>query len=184
MSVLVILSAIAATLAVHAAPKAPATIYEFKMKDIDGKEVSLDKYKGKVLLVVNVASFCGNTPQYAGLEEMYKKYNPKGFTVLGFPANEFGAQEPGTNAEIKEFCTATYHVDFPMFSKIVVKGEGIHPLYQWLLAGTEHHQDVEWNFTKFLVGRDGKVAGRFSHKTKPDNPELVGAIEAAIAAKG
>jgi len=183
MSALALLSTIAAAFAVHAAPKAPSTIYEFKMKDIDGKQISLDKFKGKVLLVVNVATYCGNTPQYKGLEEMYAKYKNQGFVVLGFPANEFGQQEPGTDTEIKKFCTSTYHVDFPMFSKIVVKGEGIHPLYQWLLANSDQHQDVEWNFTKFLIGRDGKVAGRFLHKTKPDNPELVKAVEAALAAK-
>jgi glutathione peroxidase len=183
MTTLLILSSLAAAISMHAAPKVPATIYEFKMKDIDGKEVSLEKFKGKVLLVVNVASRCGNTPQYEGLQAMYKKYKDKGFAVLGFPANEFGGQEPGSNVEIKEFCTTNYKVDFPMFSKIVVKGEGIHPLYQWLLAGTEHHQDVEWNFTKFLIGRDGKVAGRFMHKMKPENPELVQAVEAALAAK-
>jgi glutathione peroxidase len=183
MSSLAIISTIAAALAVHAAPKPPATIYEFKMKDIDGKEISLEKFKGKVLLVVNVASRCGNTPQYDGLEAMYTKYKGKGFAVLGFPANEFGQQEPGTNAEIKEFCTSTYHVNFPMFAKIVVKGDGINPLYQWLLASSDQHQDIEWNFTKFLIGRDGKVAGRFLHRTKPDDPKLVAAVEAALAAK-
>jgi glutathione peroxidase len=183
MTTLLILSSLAAAISMHAAPKTPATIYDFKMKDIDGKEVSLEKFKGKVLLVVNVASRCGNTPQYEGLEAMYKKYKDKGFSVLGFPANEFGGQEPGSNVEIKEFCTTNYKVDFPMFSKIVVKGESIHPLYQWLLAGTEHHQDVEWNFTKFLIGRDGKVSARFAHKMKPENPELVQAVEAELAKK-
>lgn len=161
----------------------PSTIYEFKMKDIDGKEVSLEKFKGKVLLVVNVASKCGNTPQYDGLERMYSEYKDRGFAVLGFPANQFGGQEPGTNSEIKEFCTLTYGVKFPMFSKIVVKGEGIDPLYTWLIASADRHDDIEWNFAKFLVGRDGKVIRRFTPKTTPDNPELVKAVEDALRAK-
>jgi glutathione peroxidase len=167
-----------------AVTSAPATIYEFKMKDIDGKEVSLDKFKGQVLLVVNVASKCGNTPQYDGLEKMYAKYKEQGFAVLGFPANQFGGQEPGTNTEIKEFCTLTYGVKFPMFSKIVVKGDGIDPLYTWLIANADRHEDIEWNFAKFLVGRDGKVIRRFTPKTSPDNPELVKAVEGALATKG
>ena len=161
----------------------PTTIYDFKMDSIDGKPVELAQYKGKVLLVVNVASKCGMTPQYEGLESAYKKYKEQGFLVLGFPANEFGGQEPGTNAEIKEFCTGTYNVTFPMFSKIVVKGEGIHPLYKWLLDQTENKKDIEWNFEKFVVGRDGRVVARFSPRTKPDDPALVAAIEKAVAAK-
>ena len=183
MSPLALITVVAAAFAVHTAPKAPANIYEFKMKSIDGKDVPLSKFKGQVLLVVNVASKCGNTPQYEGLEAMYAKYKSKGFAVLGFPANQFGAQEPGTNAQIKEFCEATYHVKFPMFSKIVVKGDGIDPLYTWLLENSDQHQDVEWNFTKFLIGRDGKVIGRFFHRTQPDDPKLVAAIEAALASK-
>ena len=162
---------------------APSSIYDFKMDDIDGKSVPLTKFKGKVLLVVNVASKCGNTPQYAGLEAMYKKYKDQGFAILGFPANEFGGQEPGTNAQIKEFCTATYNVEFPMFSKIVVKGEGIHPLYQWLIQQTDNKNDIEWNFAKFVVGRDGKVLARFSPKTQPTDPNLVSLVEKALATK-
>lgn len=161
----------------------PTSIHEFKMKNIDGKEVDLSKFKGQVLLVVNVASKCGLTPQYEGLEAAYRKYKDKGFAVLGFPANEFGGQEPGTNAEIKEFCTGKYDVTFPMFSKIVVKGEGIHPLYQWLLQQTENKNDIEWNFAKFLVGRDGKVIARFSSRTTPADPALVAALEKALATK-
>ena len=184
MTVLVLLSTLAAAAAVNAGPKAaPATIYDFKMKNIDGKAVSLDKFKGQVLLVVNVASKCGNTPQYEGLEGMYAKYKDKGFAVLGFPANEFGGQEPGTDAEIKEFCEATYHVAFPMFSKIVVKGDGINPLYTWLIANSGSDKDVQWNFEKFLIGRDGKVIGRFSPRTQPSDPKVVSAVEAALAAK-
>jgi glutathione peroxidase len=161
----------------------PTTIYDFKMDNIDGKTVELSKYKGQILLVVNVASKCGNTPQYEGLEAMYKKYKEQGFAILGFPANEFGGQEPGTNAQIKEFCEATYKVDFPMFSKIVVKGDGIHPLYQWLIQQTDNKADIEWNFAKFVVGRDGKVIARFSPKTQPNDTKLVGTIETALATK-
>lgn len=124
------------------------------------------------------------TPQYAGLEDLYKKYKSQGFAVLGFPANQFANQEPGTNAEIKQFCTTKYNVDFPMFAKIVVKGDGINPLYSWLIANGPRHDDVEWNFAKFLVDRDGKVVGRFVPRTKPDDPKLVGAIEEALKAKG
>ncbi|HVT13544.1 MAG TPA: glutathione peroxidase [Fimbriimonadaceae bacterium] len=182
MSALLILSALAATVAFHA-PKAPSTIYDFTMVNIDGKNVPLNQFKGQVLLVVNVASYCGNTPQYKGLEAMYAKYKNQKFAVLGFPANQFGAQEPGSNAEIKEFCTKTYSVEFPMFSKIVVKGEGINPLYTWLIANSGSSEDIHWNFEKFLISREGKVIGRFSPKTQPDDPKLVAAVEAALAAK-
>lgn len=157
------------------------SIYDFKAKTIDGKEVKLDKYKGKVLLVVNVASKCGNTPQYAPLEKMYQEYSDKGLVVLGFPCNQFAGQEPGTNEEIKEFCTATYGVKFPMFSKIDVKGENADPLYQWLVAQTDNHNDIEWNFAKFLIGRDGKVIARYSPKTQPDSDEVMGAVTKALA---
>ncbi|HWA83557.1 MAG TPA: glutathione peroxidase [Fimbriimonadaceae bacterium] len=183
MSALLILSTLAATFAFHAAPKTPGTIYDFTMPNIDGKEVPLSKFKGQVLLVVNVASFCGNTPQYKGLEAMYAKYKDQKFAVLGFPANQFGAQEPGSNSEIKEFCTKTYDVKFPMFSKIVVKGDGINPLYTWLIANSGSSEDIHWNFEKFLIDREGKVIGRFSPKTQPDDPKLVAAIEAALASK-
>ena len=158
------------------------TIYDFKMDNIDGKAVPLSKFKGKVLLVVNVASKCGNTPQYAALETLYKEKKNKGFAILGFPANNFGAQEPGTNGEIKEFCTATYGVNFPMFAKISVKGEDEHPLYKWLIASSDHPQDeIDWNFSKFVIGKDGKVAARFKAKVKPDSPEVLAAIDAALA---
>lgn len=156
------------------------SIYDFKMRDIDGKEVPLGKFKGKLLLVVNVASKCGLTPQYEGLEKLYETYKDRGLVVMGFPANQFGGQEPGTDSEIKTFCTANYHVTFPMFSKIVVKGEGIHPLYAWLLQQTENKGDIEWNFAKFLVGVDGRVLKRFHPKVKPDDKEIVGAIESAL----
>ncbi len=159
---------------------------DFKMKNIDGKDVDLSKYKGEVVLIVNVASQCGLTPQYKQLEAVYTKYKDKGFTVLGFPANQFGAQEPGTDTEIKQFCTSKYNVDFPMFSKIVVKGEGIHPLYQLLTAldtDPQESGDINWNFEKFLVGRDGTVIKRFSPRVKPDAPEVIEAIETELNKK-
>jgi glutathione peroxidase len=159
---------------------------QFSVKDIDGKDVDLSKYKGKVVLIVNVASKCGNTPQYAQLEEMHKKYADQGLVILGFPANEFGKQEPGTNAQIKEFCTSKYNVDFPMFSKIVVKGVGQDPLYQYLTGkdtNPKYAGDITWNFEKFLVSRDGQVVNRFKPKTKPDAPEVVTAIETELAKK-
>jgi glutathione peroxidase len=177
------LFALALALAASLAAAATGPL-DFKMKDIDGKEVDLAKtYKEKVVLIVNVASKCGLTPQYAELEKLYETYKARGLVILGFPANEFGAQEPGTNAEIKEFCTSSYKVSFPMFEKIVVKGEGIHPLYKFL---TEKESDpafageIKWNFTKFLVGRDGKLAARFEPKTKPSEKEVVDAIEKAL----
>lgn len=158
---------------------------DFKMKSIDGKEVDLNTYKGKVVLFVNVASQCGLTPQYEGLEALYDKYGKDGFVILGFPANEFGKQEPGTDAEIKEFCTSNYGVKFPMFSKIVVKGEGIHPLYQYLTkeANPKMTGDIAWNFEKFLVDRQGNVVARFLPRTSPDAPDLVKAVEAELAKK-
>lgn len=152
----------------------------FKMKAIDGKEVDLGQYQGKVVLIVNVASYCGNTPQYAGLEKLYEKYGKEGFVVLGVPANEFGKQEPGTNEEIAKFCTSKYNVTFPMMSKVVVKGKGICPLYQYLTSKETDPKfggDVPWNFEKFLIGRNGEVVNRFNHRTKPDAETVVKAIE-------
>jgi len=158
------------------------TIYDFKMDNIDGKSVPLSKFRGKVLLVVNVASKCGNTPQYAALESLYTAKKSKGFAVLGFPANNFGAQEPGTNSEIKEFCTATYQVNFQMFAKISVKGEDEHPLYKWLISSSDHPDaDIDWNFAKFVIGKDGKVVARFKARVKPDAPEVLAAIDGALA---
>ena len=166
---------------VGASAMAADSVHEFKMKSIDGKEVDLSAYKGKVVLMVNVASQCGLTPQYEQLEALHEKFSDKGLAVLGFPANEFGAQEPGSNAEIKQFCSANYNVTFPMFSKIIVKGEGIHPLYQWLLANADRHDDIEWNFCKFVIGKDGKVLNRFTSKTTPESKELNEAIARAFA---
>lgn len=162
--------------------KAPKheTIYDFTMKDIKGKDVKLSQFKGKTLLIVNTASKCGLTPQYEGLESLYKQYKSKGLVVLGFPANEFMGQEPGTNEEIAQFCSATYNVTFPMFSKIVVKGNGANPLYLWLISKSGREDAIEWNFAKFLVGPDGKVKARFSPKTKPGAEEIVKAIEANL----
>jgi glutathione peroxidase len=157
--------------------------YEFQMKAIDGKPADLAAYKGKVSLLVNVASKCGYTPQYEGLEALYRKYQSKGLVVLGFPANNFGSQEPGSDAEIATFCKRTYDVSFPMFSKISVKGQDQAPLYQYLTstdANSKTAGDVRWNFTKFLVGKDGRVLARFESGVKPDAPELLEAIEAAL----
>jgi glutathione peroxidase len=159
---------------------------DFKVDSIDGKPVDLSQYKGNVVLIVNVASKCGLTPQYKQLEAVYSKYKDKGLLVLGFPANEFGKQEPGTNQEISEFCTGKYNVDFPMFSKIVVKGEGINPLYQFLTSKETNpgmDGDIKWNFEKFLIGRDGKVVQRFAPTIKPDAPQVVEAIEAELTKK-
>jgi len=159
---------------------------DFKVDSIDGKNVDLSKYKGEVVLIVNVASKCGLTPQYKQLEAVYTKYKGQGLEVLGFPANEFGKQEPGTNEEIVEFCSSKYNVDFPMFSKLVVKGEGISPLYQFLTSketNPEYAGDIKWNFEKFLVGRDGKVVKRFAPTVKPDAPEVVEAIETELKKK-
>jgi len=159
---------------------------DFKVKSIDQKPVDLSTYKGDVLLVVNVASKCGLTPQYEQLESVYTKYKDKGFKVLGFPANEFLGQEPGTDEDIAKFCSTKYKVDFPMFSKIVVKGEGIAPLYEFLTSAKTNPDfagDITWNFEKFLIGRDGKVVKRFSPKVKPDAPEVVEAIEAELKKK-
>ncbi len=159
---------------------------DFKMESLDGQPVDLSKYKGEVVLIVNVASKCGMTPQYKQLEEVYTKYKGKGFEVLGFPANEFGKQEPGSNKDISTFCTKNYGVDFPMFSKIVVKGEGISPLYEYLTSESTNPDmagPIKWNFEKFLVGRDGKVIKRFAPPVKPDAPEVIQAIEAELAKK-
>lgn len=174
-------------------------LYNFTLNSIDGKKISLENYQGKVLLIVNVASKCGLTPQYEGLENLYRKFRDSGFVVLGFPANEFLAQEPGTNEEIQQFCTMNFGVDFPMFEKITVKGEGQHPLYKFLteerpvakakeggnllarlkekglLSGKEN--DIKWNFEKFLINKKGEVVDRFSPDVDPMDPVLLSAVE-------
>jgi glutathione peroxidase len=162
------------------------TVYDFKVKDIDDKEVSLGQYQGKVLLIVNVASLCGNTPQYSDLEAMYEKYKDKGLVVMGFPENDFMGQEPGTNSEIKQFCTSKYAVKFPMFSKIDVKGKTIAPLYSYLTQKSENgvlDAKVTWNFQKFLVGKDGKVIASFDPKKKVTDADVISAVEKALPAK-
>jgi glutathione peroxidase len=158
-------------------------VFSFSMKSIDGIDIPLSSFKGKVLLIVNVASRCGYTPQYEGLESLYRRYKDSGLVVLGFPANNFKSQEPGTDAEIKAFCATTYGVTFPMFSKISVKGEDQHPLYRYLTSGGGNEGlagDVKWNFTKYLVDRNGTIVGRFGSSVKPLSDELVHAIESAL----
>jgi glutathione peroxidase len=160
------------------------SIYDIAVKDIDGKDTTLTTYKGKVLLIVNVASKCGFTPQYKNLEAVYEKYKDQGFVILGFPCNQFGGQEPGSDEEIKQFCTSKYSVTFPLFDKIEVNGPNRHPLYV-ALAGenSPFPGNITWNFNKFLISRDGKILKRFDSRIKPDAPEATEAIEAALAAK-
>ena len=154
------------------------TLYDIPLKDIDRQAASLEAYRGKVLLIVNVASKCGFTPQYTGLEALYQEYKDQGFTVLGFPCNQFGRQEPGTNEEIKQFCSTTYQVSFPLFDKIEVNGKNRHPLYAALAGKNSPFSGrIWWNFTKFLIGRDGKILGRFGSRVKPDSTKLVQAVE-------
>lgn len=183
------LVSIALVMAAVSRPSAAADIkspLDFTMESIDGKPVELSKYKGNVVLIVNVASKCGLTPQYKQLEAVYTKYKDQGLLVLGFPANEFGKQEPGKNEEIAQFCSSKYNVDFPMFSKIVVKGADMNPLYQFLTSKDTNpgfEGDIKWNFEKFLVGRDGKVIKRFAPPIKPDDPQVTTAIEAELSKK-
>ena len=165
--------------------KVPAAL-NFTMNDINGKPVELSQYQGKVVLLVNVASKCGYTPQYRGLEKLYEKYAKDGLVVIGVPANEFGRQEPGTDVEINEFCTSTYHVTFPMMSKAVVKGQGICPLYKFLTSketDAKFAGDIGWNFEKFLISRSGEVVGRFRSRVTPESEELVKAIEGELNKK-
>ncbi len=160
-----------------------STFYSFKLKDIDGWPVSLSRYEGKVLLVVNVASECRFTNQYANLQRIYMKYRDQGFVVLGFPSNNFGSQEPGTNAEIKEFITGQFNIMFPMFSKISVKGEDMHPLYQCLTSpetNGEFGGPITWNFNKFLIDKDGTIIARFPSEVDPLAPKITDAVEAAL----
>jgi len=174
------LVAFAGVVSVQSAQK----LSDIPLKDINGKDTSLKAYEGKVLLIVNVASRCGNTPQYKSLQAIYDKYKGQGFEVLGFPCNDFGAQEPGSNQDIKEFCTKEYGVTFPMFDKLHVKGPEQHPLYT-ALSGKDspYPGNVTWNFGKFLVGRDGKILKRFDPRAKPDSADVTQAIESALATK-
>jgi len=156
------------------------SIYDFTVKDIKGQDFAMSQFKGKTVLVVNTASNCGLTPQYEGLEALYEKYKDRGFVVIGFPANNFMGQEPGSNEEIATFCSTKFKVSFPMMSKISVKGEGADPLYKFLIKDSGEIRDIEWNFAKFLVGKDGKVIKRYSPKTSPDDAAILKEIETAI----
>jgi len=158
------------------------SIFDYKMKDIDGKEVSLDKYKGKVILVVNVASKCGYTPQYEGLQKLYERYKDNGLVILGFPANNFNGQEPGSDEEIKQFCTLNYGVEFPMFSKVSVKGEDQAELFSFLTQAQnpDFTGEIKWNFEKFLINKEGDLIRRFRSNVEPESDEIVSAVTEAL----
>lgn len=162
---------------------AKGSFYELSAKDIDGKNVSFEKYKGQVLLISNTASKCGYTPQYKSLEKVHGQFKDKGFSVLGFPSNDFGAQEPGSNAEIKKFCQLTFQVDFPLFSKAPVSGAEKQQVFKFLIENSPTNGEVQWNFEKFLIGKDGKVKARFPSKVSPDSEEVVKLIESELAVK-
>jgi len=158
-----------------------SALYDLQVDDIDGKAVKLEKYRGKALLIVNVASKCGLTPQYKSLESLYQKYKEQGLVVLGFPANNFGGQEPGSNQDIKQFCSTTYGVTFPMFAKVSVAGADQAPLYKWLIEQSDRPKDaIEWNFAKFVVDREGKLIARLSPRSAPESPEVIASIERAL----
>jgi glutathione peroxidase len=161
------------------------SVHDFTLDSIDGQATPLASFKGKVVLLVNVASRCGYTPQYSALEATYEKYKDRGLVIVGVPANNFASQEPGTNEEIKKFCQTKYSVTFPMMAKVSVKGSDITPLYQFLTDPAVNPQaggEIKWNFTKFLIGPDGRVIARFEPNVTPDSPEVTGAIEKAVAA--
>ncbi len=160
----------------------PSQIYDFTMDDIDGQPRALREFKGKVVMVVNTASFCGNTPQYEDLQTLYEQYQDQGFTILAFPANDFGKQEPGDNKEIAEFCYTKYSLEFPLFSKITVLGDHKHPFYRYLTEQTPFPGEIQWNFQKFLVDRQGQVIARYAPKQQPLTPEIVQDIEQALRA--
>jgi glutathione peroxidase len=165
-------------------PTSPSSIYDYEALSIDGKPAQLATQRGKVMLVVNTASACGFTPQFAGLESLWERYRDRGFVVIGFPSNEFGGQDPGSDGEIASFCQLNYGVSFPMMSKVKVNGAQAHPLWQWLTReapGVLGSKSVKWNFTKFLIGRDGKVLKRYAPTDKPES--IQGDIEAALAAR-
>jgi glutathione peroxidase len=182
----VVVMATSISLAAERAVEKKSPALSFKMNSLDGKEVDLSQYQGQVVLIVNVASYCGNTPQYKQLEALHEKFGKEGLAVLGFPCNQFGAQEPGTAEDIQKFCTTKYKVSFPLFAKIEVNGEGACPLYKYLTAletKPKGKGDVSWNFEKFVVGRNGEVVARFKPGTKPDAPEVMKVIEAELAKK-
>ncbi len=184
MRLTILVAALAAFTGLGGGLAAAASLFDFHPQDIDGKPVALEAYRGKVLLIVNVASRCGFTYQYEGLEALYRQYKDRGLVILGFPSNDFLGQEPGTNAEIKQFCTLKYDVSFPMFSKISVTGSAMDPLYRYL---TDRREDprfggpISWNFNKFLIGRDGKVIGRFRTQDEPQSVAVREAIEEALS---
>jgi len=178
-----VLSVVTGHEALATATKSKHTVYDYKARLNDGTDTSLKRYKGRVLLIVNTASQCGYTPQYEGLEALYQRFKDRGFEVLAFPANDFGKQEPGTDAEIREFCTTEYHVTFPLFAKISVKGEQQHPLYRFLTTASEPPGDVRWNFSKFLVGSDGRVVARFDSKVAPESTAVTDEIEKLLVAR-
>lgn len=186
---LMLLLCVSLALPSFAAEKEEKTVgpaLNFKMKSLDGQDVDLSKYQGKVVLMVNVASKCGLTPQYEQLEALHEKYADQGLAILGFPANEFGKQEPGTDAEIAEFCSDNYGVKFDMFSKVVVKGDGQCPLYEFLTSKETNPKfagPIKWNFEKFLIGRNGEVIARFAPPVTPDSDDVVAAIEAELEKK-
>jgi len=160
-----------------------ANLYDFQAQTIDGEDLKLAEFSGRVCLVVNVASRCGLTPQYDGLQRLYERFNGRGLEILGFPCNQFAGQEPGSEAEIKEFCTTNYGVAFPLFAKVAVNGEARHPLYAWLTSESTEPDgpgDIKWNFAKFLVGKDGAVVARFDPQVEPEAKEVVAAIEAQL----
>lgn len=166
-----------------ATPAVPSPVYAFDVETIDGVRTNLAPYRGQAVLIVNVASKCGFTKQYAGLQKLYETYRGRGLAVLGFPSNDFLGQEPGSNAEIKTFCTLEFGVTFPLYGKVRVKGKDKHPLYAWLTDRALHPQtaEVSWNFNKYLLGRDGRLLEHFGSRTAPDAPELAAAIEKALA---
>ena len=161
--------------------QARSSIFQYTLNDIDGHPVDLRRYQGKVLMIVNTASFCGNTPQYGGLQTLYEQYREQGFEILAFPANDFGKQEPGNSEEIKTFCYTKYALEFPLFEKISVKGKDTHPLYQYLTTQTPFPGEIEWNFQKFLVNRKGDVIARYRPGMKPLTPQIVRDIQQALA---
>lgn len=181
-----LLGLLSLSVVLHAQAGGAKSALDFKMKGIDGSEVDLSKYKGKVVLLVNVASKCGLTPQYKGLQALYEKYMDQGFLVIGVPANDFGKQEPGTDEEISKFCSTKYNVTFPMLSKVAVKGSEKTPLYQHLTAKESNPRfagEIQWNFTKFLISRNGEVVNRFEPRTAPESEVIVKSIEAELSRK-
>jgi glutathione peroxidase len=175
--------AIAAVMLLTGGSAMAKNAYDFTFESIDGGPLPLSAYKGKAVLVVNTASFCGFTPQYEGLEKMYQQYKGKGLVVLGVPANNFGGQEPGTNAEIKKFCEGKYDIDFPLAAKVSVKGDDAHPFYKWAAETLGEEKTPKWNFHKYLINAKGELVGSFATRTVPDAPEVKAAVDQAIGAK-